>query len=155
MRIGSPEEDAWHEAGHAVIALALGARVTSLTLEDEDARFEGRAVVLWPAAPPGVRAEWSAQVALAGPLTELAQFGDGAPTSPSQLSAWKADWEEVERCAALLAPDPGERTLWIERRFKDVEGLLARSEIQERIARVADALDAHGTLDETLIEDCI
>lgn len=155
MRTSSPEEDAWHEAGHAVVAHALGARIVCLTLEAEEEDFQGRATVEWPAASPRDHAARSAQVALAGPIAELIHFGAGAPDALEQARAWEADWLEVERCAETVAPDPEERTAWIERWFRAVEALISPPPMQERIARVADALDAHGTLDETLFEDCV
>ncbi|MEL6428566.1 MAG: hypothetical protein AAFZ87_18065 [Planctomycetota bacterium] len=155
MRTGSPEQDAWHEAGHAIVAHALGGRVVELTLEADDERFEGRATVEWPAAPRRDAAARSGRVALAGPIAEMEQYGDEAPHEPAQLRAWEADWDEVERCAEVVCPDPDERSAWIERWFREVAELVRDPDVNERIARVADALDAHGTLDETLFEDCL
>lgn len=155
-RTGSPEREAWHEAGHAVVAHLLGGRIREVTLESDDDAFEGRVTIEWPAGPPREVAARSAQAALAGPLAELARYEDEIdPTSSEIVAAWSGDWAEVERCAAVCAPDPEKRTPLIERWFRDTGALLARDNAESLIGRIADALDAHGTLDEILFEDCL
>lgn len=154
MRTGSPDEIAWHEAGHAVVARLLGARVLGLTLESDDESFGGRASVEWEPAPLAESARRSAMVALAGPLAELQQFGDDAAHEPGALRAWDADWAEVQRCAAAVERDPALQGDRIRGWVRATEALLGEPTTETLVARVADALDAHGTLDETLFDDC-
>lgn len=154
-RTGSPDGQAWHEAGHAVIAHRFGGRVRSLTLETEDDGFEGRAAVEWTAGGTKEQALASACTALAGPLAELAFEGTIDPDDESVRSAWRGDWDEVEHCAAIVEPDPEQRTALIQSWLREVERMIAEPRTHETIARVADALDAHGTLDETLVEECL
>lgn len=154
-RTGAPENDAWHEAGHAVVAHLLGGRVRLLTLEAEDERLEGHAAVEWSTRDPLELARLSGLTALGGPLAELLQRGVHDLEDPDLLAAWEADEAEIERAAALLEPDPAERIALIRGWIDRVRALLDDPHIEELVARVADALDAHGTLDEALFEDCL
>ena len=71
---------------------------------------------------------------------------------------WRAtagDWREIERCAAVLERQAeGQRRL-VEGWAREVRTMLLDPGVEELVARVADALDAHGELDETLFEDCL
>ena len=154
-RIGSPEEEAWHEAGHALMAHLLDGTVESLTLESDEELFEGRASIAWPPAPAPEAARRSALTALAGPLAELIFRGDVDLEDPDLVRAWDGDWQEVERCAAVVEPDPDLRTDLIQRWIHGVETTLRSPRQEETLARIADALDAHGTLDRTLFEECL
>lgn len=154
MRIGSPDGQAWHEAGHGVIATLLGGTVQRLTLEDDDDAFDGRATIAWPAGGAIERAKTSAMTALAGPVSELVFEGELDPDDEQIRQAWRGDWEEVERCATIVEDDPEKRTDVIKRWLRDVEAMVVEPRTHEVIARVADALDAHGTLDEDLLLEC-
>ena len=154
-RTGSPEGEAWHEAGHALVAHGLGGRIMMLTLESDEEEFEGRASVEWPPADEQETATRSALTALGGPLAELIFEGEVDATDPDLVAAWAGDWEEVERCAAIVQPDPDHRTDLIQAWLAQTEATLSSPEAEEVLARIADALDAHGTLDETLFEDCL
>lgn len=155
-RYGSPEADAWHEAGHAYMAHRLGGRVHSLTLESDEAEFEGKASIEWPpAASAHEAAQRSALTALGGPLVELLFRGEVDAHDPEIVQAWDGDWQEVERCAEVVEPDPDLRTDCIQRWIHEVQAAIEKPRAEETLARIADALDAHGTLDETLFEECV
>ncbi|MEO0650977.1 MAG: hypothetical protein AAFZ65_09890 [Planctomycetota bacterium] len=153
--IGHPEADAWHEAGHAVVARLLGGRVVGVTLDSELEDLDGHAAIQWRARDERELASLSGRVALGGPLAELAFRGDQDLEEPDVLAAWEADWDEVERAAAVVEPRPVERVAVIRRWIDEVRALVTDSHVEERIARVADALDAHRSLDEDLFEDCL
>ncbi len=154
-RVGSPDAEAWHEAGHGLIAHLLGGEVRTLTLESDEEAFEGRATIEWPAAAPAESARRSALTALGGPLAELIFRGEADLDDPGLVRAWDGDWQEVERCAEKVQPDPDLRTDLIQRWIHEVDGTLRTDRSEEVLARIADALDAHGTLDETLFEECL
>jgi len=145
--------EAWHEAAHGVVARLLGGDVRWLTLEADEVEFGGRSEIAWPPASALEHASLSARVALAGPIAELERFGDDDLGDPRVLSAWEADWAEVERCAGLVAQDEEERRSAIRTWMAEVRGLLRQPDVEELVARVADALEAHRTLDGTLFED--
>ncbi|QDU65350.1 hypothetical protein [Engelhardtia mirabilis] len=152
---GHPEAEAWHEAGHAVVAHLLGGRVRELTLEAEEEHLEGRASIEWRGLDASALAVVSGQVALGGPLAELLFRGDDSLDDPELLSTWEQDWSEVERCARVVEANAALRARLIRTWIDRVQGLLADDRVEERIARVADALDAHGTLDEELFESSL
>ena len=73
-RVSGPTPDellAWHEAAHAVIALALVGRVRLVTLEQDDDELGWMTTIEWPASLLSHREGLSARVALAGPLAEI------------------------------------------------------------------------------------
>ena len=104
-------------------------------------------------APPSLKL--SGRVALAGPIAEVERFGGHDLDDVHVLAAWEADWREIERCAAVLERQAeGQRRL-VEGWAREVRTMLLDPGVEELVARVADALDAHGELDETLFEDCL
>ena len=155
QRTGSPDAEAWHEAGHALVAHWLGGRVVSLSLEVDDDGFDGRASVEWRRLAADEISDRSGRVALGGPLAELVFQGDVDPTDAATVSAWEDDWREVQRCAEQLDADPAARERRIQSWVREVQERFEDLRAQETLARIADALDAHGTLDETLFEECL
>lgn len=154
--VGHPEAAAWHEAGHALVAHLLGGRIHELTLEDESGELDGRASIDWVALEPARRPAASACTALGGPLAELAFLDEPLEhLAPSTVAAWEADWAVVEAEAAQLEPEPARRYALIHEWLEDVRAALEDPHNAERLARIADALDAHGTLDEFLFAECL
>lgn len=149
------EIEAWHEAGHAVIAHLLGGRIVSVSLEPEEDGLGGRSAIQWGTSDDASVASLSGRVALAGPIAEVERFGGHDLDDVHVLAAWEADWREIERCAAVLERQAeGQRRL-VEGWAREVRTMLLDPGVEELVARVADALDAHGELDETLFEDCL
>lgn len=154
--MSAPGLEAWHEAGHAVITHVLGARVVELTLESDEAAIDGLASIKWPgAASTESRIDAQALCALAGPLAELAFEGRHAEITFEQLASWGADWRLVQSCLDQLGLDAEARHARLSRWVLAIKKLFAAPEFCERVARVADMLEAHGTLDETLFADAI
>lgn len=150
-----PDPNCWHEAGHALIAWLLGGDVRLVTLESEFDDHDGHVEIAWPGdLPPDRLARHSAMVAIAGPLAELAFRGVDDLEDPDVLSAWRRDWSEFERCVANLESEPSHdetgRAI-----VAEVRATLDDFETAERLARVADMLAAHGSLDRTLFEDAV
>ncbi|MHC4262654.1 MAG: hypothetical protein ACYSWX_09050 [Planctomycetota bacterium] len=154
-RTGHPEAEAWHEAGHAVVAHLLGGRVRRVSLEDEIDGLDGHAAIEWRCGSRRERAERSGRASLGGPLAELVYRGDDDLEDLHVLAAWDADWEEVEAAARIVERDAARRISLIRSWIDDVRALLDDPDVAERVARVADALDAHGALDDELFEDAV
>ena len=155
MRSESPDARAWHEAGHALAAHLLGGVVREVTLESERDESEGHVAVEWSSAPAHESAMRSAMVALAGPVAELVFRGEDVLDDPWELSTWRGDWDEAESQLSELHPDEDQREaarreilLKLYRAFGEADGY-------ESPARLADALDAHGTLDEALFDEAV
>lgn len=147
--------EAWHEAGHAVAAIAYGGVVKYMTLDSEFDDHDGHVEVAWHLPPGEDRSRRLAAVALAGPIAELVHLGEDRLDSPEVLSSWSGDWSEAEGCLEELHPDEEHRTRLRRELVREVRALFENPEVYERTARVADALEAHGSLDDTLLEDAL
>ena len=140
---------AYHEAGHVVMAHLLGGRVVLASVEHdlEQEGQAGRTVVRWHAIGDRERVRRSAMVALAGPVAE-SHWRGGTPWVDA-LHAWQADWREVQ--AALRCELDADGTL--RRWLREVAAEITDEAAWAHLCCVADALEAHGTLDETLLAE--
>lgn len=136
-----------------MLAYALGGRVREVTLETDLDEASGLTSIDWTALAPHARVAASACCALGGPLAELAFEGRAAELTLERLASWRADWNEVERALDVLEVRGEERETTLRAWIADAKRCFADVHFVERVARVADALAAHGTLDETLFED--
>ena len=99
------ELTAWHESGHAFMAICLGATVHSVTIDpdrdDGPERF-GDAQIEWPPEPRTTRERLESliRVALAGPVAEMLYSGD--PFHPGMVPEWAMDWQHAWQVAAAL-----------------------------------------------------
>lgn len=146
-----PVTAAYHEAGHALVAHLLGGEVVQVTLEDEDGDLQGKTTVAWRVADANERARRHGLAALAGPLAETRHRGDVDP--PEVFAAWAADWRNVQRALAICTPRGSAPRPLLQAWIAEVHALLTDADVWERLCRVADALEAHGTLDADLFAD--
>lgn len=143
---------AYHEAGHVLIAHLLGGEVLETTLETEREGHRGHTAVAWRGLATDDLARASAFVALAGPIAET--LWKGEEPLEETFGAWASDWSEVE--AALDAvTEPQERERIRSQWIASVVAHLRDPESWEHLCRVADHLEAHGTLDRQLLEDVL
>jgi hypothetical protein len=142
----------YHEAGHALMAHLLGGRITHMTIEGDEDLQMGSTTIEWHGVDIQDRIYRSALVALAGPIAELRWRGD--VDTLDTLTTWRGDWQEVE--AALQSCAEGtEHARLLAQWVKEVKQELLDPVAWEMVCRVADALEAHRTLDETLFEDAL
>ncbi len=152
------EISAYHEAGHAFMAIYVGARVRSVTIEpDRDDGPERHAdiQVAWP------RQEFTDRelctrvvaVALAGPVAEMIYRGE--PYHPGFVAEWAADWRMAWEAATLLVPDQRQRLLYLEQTAGGLYRLLDREDHWAAVAAVVDNLLAHETLEGEEVEEII
>lgn len=146
-----PVTASYHEAGHVLMAHLLGGRVVGASIEPDEDELMGQTAVEWSGVDALERARRSAMVALAGPVAEAWWRGEASVVDA--LTSWRADWQEVER--ALLVVPADERDASLRGWLADVRFELLGEVAWEHVCRVADMLEAHGTLDETLIEDAL
>ncbi len=151
-----PDKTCWHEAGHALAAHLLGGEVRLVTLESELDDHEGHVEIGWPGAlPVRDRTRASALTALAGPIAELVLGDDVDEIDPEVLASWHHDWREFESCLDRLTQDPQERAALQTELLRELHATFADPETHEQLARIADMLSAHGTLDDVLFLDAI
>lgn len=144
--------NAYHEAGHVLMAHLLGGEVLETTLEMELEGHLGSTSVEWRGVDDLERTRRSSLVALAGPVAEVLWRGE--TMLHQDFSAWLADWAEVEAGLAACASEAEReqtRIQWL----GEIAQTLQDAETWERLCRVADGLEAHGTLDRALLAELL
>jgi ATP-dependent Zn protease len=149
---------AYHEAGHVLLAMLLGGRVRSVTIEpdrDDGPERYGDTQILWPRGRWSAReqAEKDVQVALAGPVAEMIHTGD--PFHPGFVAEWSADWQAAWASAALLAADEVKRLRYLEQISLQLHRQLSRDDHWAALAAIVDHLLAHETLEGEQVEEVL
>jgi hypothetical protein len=134
------------------MAHLLGGHVTLCTIEDEDGSCMGKTTITWRGISGRELARKIALAALAGPVAEARWRGD--MDLLESLAAWEADWREATRAIAAFAA-PHERSSALRALIDEAASAFDDEDGWERLCRVADALEAHGTLDRDLFGDAI
>jgi len=152
------ELTAYHEAGHALMALLLGGEVRLVTIEpdrdDGPARF-GDTQVLWRRGRDGERqfAAKAVQVCLAGPVAEMIYSGE--PFHPGFVPEWAGDWRDAWSVAATLHPDERKRLAFLEQTCMRLHQVLRAENTWAALADLADNLLAHETLEWEQVEEIV
>lgn len=147
----------YHESGHIVMALLLGARVTHATIEpdrDDGPQRHGDVRVLWPRARPDDAAfvEKLALTALAGPVAEMIYTGE--PYHPGFVAEWANDLQLAFAAAEAIVRDERRRLAWLESQVRRLHALFSDRH-WPAIAALSDELAAHETLDEEQIIEAV
>lgn len=150
---------AYHEAGHAVIGFALGARIESVQLwgEADDflpARF-GDCRVNWGRIDPNADFQRQREVLtiLAGPVAEMVYTGDRP--HPALFGPWQGDWLQANQIADGLVADLPARTHLLEKMIVRLHQVISSDGCWAAIAAVADELAAHDLVEEDRIQDIV
>ncbi|MDG2012474.1 MAG: hypothetical protein P8J33_03155, partial [Pirellulaceae bacterium] len=96
---------AYHESGHALMAIQMGAQVRSITIQpdwDDGPERYADAQIAWPIDDFSQRElhEKMVLVALAGPVAEMLYRGE--PLHPGFVAEWAADWKLAWEAATPL-----------------------------------------------------
>lgn len=149
---------AYHEAGHALMACLVGARVRSVTIDPD--RDDG------PARYGDTQIEWrvrglsrqqfcqrAIRVALAGPVAEMLYTGD--PFHPALIAEWSGDWRDAWSHAAELEPLESKRMRRLEQTAIKLHRELHGDLYWSALAAIADLLLAHETLEAEEVEEVV
>ena len=151
----SEEINAYHEAGHAFMAVYVGARIRRVTIEpewDDGPMRYADTQVEWPLDAFSDRElrERMIQVALAGPVAEIIHRGE--PFHPGFVAEWAADWSNAWDAAAKLVSNERQRLRFLEQETVKLHRFLSRDLIWAALAAIVDELLAHETLEGEDIE---
>ena len=154
----SPEWIAYHECGHALMALLLGGQVRRITIEpenDDGPAREGDAQILLPRKGIGKKqfAESTVRVSLAGPVAEMIYSGE--PYHPGFVAEWANDWRAAWEAAAGLHADERTRLQYLERTAVELYHRLRQDDLWAALASLADNLLAHETLESEEVEEIV
>ena len=149
---------AYHEAGHALMALLLGGEVRLVTIDpdnDDGPERQGDTQILWRRAKISDKefAKISIQVSLAGPVAEMIYSGD--PFHPGLVVEWAADWREAWEAAVLLHPSERQRLEYLEQVSVQLYHRLKEDDLWAALASLADNLLAHETLEGEQVEEIV
>jgi ATP-dependent Zn protease len=152
------EISAYHEAGHAFMAIYVGARVRRVTIEpdwDDGPERYADIQVEWPLNQLTDRElhEKSVLVALAGPVAEMIHSGE--PYHPGFVAEWAADWSLAWEAAAPLLPSERKRPAFLEQMTARLYRLLEKDDHWAALAAIVDNLLAHETLEGEEVEDIV
>lgn len=152
------EISAYHEAGHALLAVLMGAQVESVTIApdwDDGPERYADIRVKWPLDQFTEREllEKSILVALAGPVAEMLHSGE--TFHPGLVTEWRADWQLAWQTAAALIPAEQKRMVYLEQKTASLFQLLDQETHWAALAAIVDLLLAHDTLDGDEVTDAI
>jgi len=153
-----PELTAYHEAGHAWMAVWVGARVRVVSiapeLDDREERF-GDTQVEWQLSQFSASelAAKSAWVALAGPAAEMAYRGE--PYHPGLVAEWAEDWREAWWAVEMIRPNQQQRMKYLEQQTVQIRRLLEDEANWAAVAEIADLLLAHEILEGDQVAECV
>ncbi|MBA2114226.1 hypothetical protein [Bremerella alba] len=152
------EINAYHEAGHALLAILVGARVRHVSLIPEWGEGPDRFAeiqVEWPIDQFTSRElhQKMVMVALAGPVAEM--IHTGAPYHPGLVGEWASDWQAAWHSVARFISDRQQRMIFLERATKELYTLVSQDHHWAALAAIVDELVAHETLDGDQVEHIV
>ena len=157
MSRSEEETTAWHEAGHAFVAVYLGGEVEFVSIDpdhDDGPNRFGDTTVCWPA---GRFTESELQtnailVCLAGPVVEMINSGD--PFHPATVAEWSLDWQLAWQAASFVK-DQRQRMQFLEKTTVDLHRTLSQSNHWAAIGAIVDNLLAHEILEGEVVHDIV
>lgn len=150
---------AYHEAGHAVIAYALGATIESVQLGGEadewlPERF-GECRISWGRVD--ATSNWQLQrevlSVLAGPVAEMIYRGE--TPHPASFGPWQHDWKFAWTLSAELVRDPARRSQVLEGLIVWLHNRMRTDQCWAAVAAVADEILAHEFVDGEMLENTL
>ena len=133
----NPTHTAYHEAGHAVIALRLGYEIGKVTIKQRYTSL-GSAHIRNRTSPDDIR------ISLAGALAEALVNPNDKEIQLGALYDWRNVRQSTRRFVALGFINGREKGILVEELLQETRALVRRD--KEAIAQVAAALLHHETL---------
>ena len=151
------ELTAWHEAGHAFVAVYLGGEIESLSIDpdndDGPSRF-GDTVVRWQANRFSEEAlrDNAVLVALAGPVAEMIRTGD--PFHPATVAEWSQDWQMALQAASWIA-DRSRRVAFLEASTIKLHQMMSQPNHWAAVGAIVDHLLAYEVMEGETVHEVL
>lgn len=145
---------AYHEAGHAVMAVHLGGRIMHVSIEppDDDGPLRsGESIVKWPAMTQEQLVLAELQVSLAGPIAEM--VFSGQLDEIANVPEFAGDWQRAMQGLAMVRAEQRQRLLSrsIDHGWKFFE----TEQHWAAVCAVADLLSAHETIEHDEVAETL
>lgn len=148
------EWTAYHEAGHCVVAIALGATVRFASISPEHEGRYGEVEIHWP---KGATRKDQALAILAGPVADMIYRQE---TPVMNIAApWSSDMQQAFALTEGLVSEGKrwgleKRTAWLGQLISILRKTLERDDYWAAVAAVSDLLLAHEDLEhEQIVEE--
>ena len=144
---------AYHEAGHAIMAVSYGGRVIHVSIDppdDDGLKRFGESIVQWPPAAVKDVEIAELKVSLAGPIAEL--IYDGSRAAIAECGEFAADWQQAVVAASRLKPERG-RDKFLAKMERQVWSFFEDQNVWAATCAVADQLLAHETIEHEQVAD--
>lgn len=151
------ETTAWHEAGHAFMAVHLGGEVISLSIDpdfDDGPKRFGDVQIQWRGGQYSQRqmARNEILVALAGPVAEMIHLGD--PFHPATVAEWSQDWKMAWKATSFLKSNR-EKMQFLERTTVELHQTLSQGNHWAGIGALVDHLLAYEVLEGETVHEIV
>ena len=144
---------AYHEAGHAIMAVSYGGRIIHVSIDppdDDGLKRFGESIVQWPKAATRDIEIAELKVSLAGPIAELTY--DNARESIADCGEFAADWQQAVLSASRLKPERS-RAKFLAEMERQVWSFFEDENVWAATCAVADELLAHETIEHDQVAD--
>ena len=151
------EITAWHESGHAFMAVHLGGKVLSLSIDpdfDDGPKRFGDVQIQWSVHQYSARqmARNEILVALAGPVAEMIHRGD--PFHPSSVAEWSWDWQMAWQAVSFLKSNQ-EKLQFLEQTTIELHQVLSQNNHWAGIGALVDHLLAYEVLEGETVHEIV
>ena len=151
------EITAWHEAGHAFVAVFLGGQVQSLSIDpdwDDGPKRFGDTTVHWKAGrfTEQQLRENAVLVCLAGPVVEMIYNGDAF--HPASVAEWSQDWRMAWQAAEFIG-NQKQRMKFLEQVTNDLHRTLSQPNHWAAIGALVDHLLAYEVMEGETVHEII
>ena len=150
------EITAWHEAGHAMMAMMCGGTIERVTIEppDDDGPVRyGDTVTRWARMSGRQLAEAEIQVSLAGPVAEMIYSGERMELDA--VEEWSGDWATAIDAARGLSNNESSARKMLDKVSDDIFRTFGSPAGWAAVSAVADELLAHETIDHEIVSEVV
>ncbi|MEM7455465.1 MAG: M50 family metallopeptidase [Planctomycetota bacterium] len=143
----SDELTAWHEAGHAIMAAALGGSVRRVSIYSEDEEQAGSTAVEWRGgySTSKEHAMREIRVSLAGPVAEMIYAGEY--DSLRVQSAHALDWEIAMAHTRAITQNPEKQHRLLQDIVNELYHFLRDDNVHAALGDLADQLLTHDEVE--------
>jgi len=139
---------AWHEAGHAVMAVLCGGRIEHVSLEpawDDGPQRYGETITRWQGFSALELSLAEIKVSLAGPIAETLFVGE--ERNIAKVPEWHGDWQKVLEIASHQFEDVTVARRKVSELAASVRQAFDDTRIWSAVSAVAEDLLAHETIE--------